>query len=93
MYGPAMGIAESLRRLDDRLLPRGKPVNFDSPKPWWFKYAVVFGVLFGLVLTLSPLILDGVQRVVVFGVALSLYVAYFMAILSWRRRHELPSSE
>jgi uncharacterized membrane protein HdeD (DUF308 family) len=86
-----MGIAERLRRLDDRILPRGKAVHFDSPKPWWFAYAGVFGAVFGVALVASPAMLDGTVRVVVFAVVLCLYVAYFMKVLTWRRRHKLPS--
>jgi uncharacterized membrane protein HdeD (DUF308 family) len=88
-----VGIAERLRRLDDRVLRRGKTVHFDNPKPWWFAYAGVFGAVFGMALVGSPFILDGTLRLLVFVVVLSGYVAYFIKVLRWRRRHEMPSEE
>lgn len=84
-----MGLADRLRRLDDRVMPRTKTVRFDIAQPWWVTFGGLFGALFGLAVVWIPSLLSGTTRLAVFTVLVCLLIAYFIKVRTWQQRHRV----
>jgi Flp pilus assembly protein TadB len=88
-----MGLADRLRRLDDRVLPRSKSVQFDTVPPLWFSFGGLWGAFLGLALVWIPRLLHGTMRLVVFVVIVCLVVTYFIRLRTWRQQHQVPNAQ
>ncbi len=84
----AVTLTERLNRLDEAVLPQQR--RYDRTQPVWFVFGGMLGSVIGIMVGLVAVHTDGVWRIVLLTLLLTIVAGYTASSWRWQREHRLP---